>query len=129
MLFASPVGPAQNSSTFSPLVNALKSYPNVHMRNVNLWTFAAGTPFENWINKGDLFHSEHIVAHTSDALRLMALYRFGGIYMDLDVVVLKSFENVKPNFSGFESENQVESAIMGFTQSGIGHEIVARCAR
>lgn len=49
--------------------------------------------------------------------------------MDLDVVVQKSFENVKLNFAGAELNGQVGATIMGFTQTGIGHGIASLCAR
>ena len=45
-----------------------------------------------------LFHSPSLLgspyraAHTADALRLLLLYRYGGLYLDLDFVVLHSLE-------------------------------------
>lgn len=129
VLFASPVGLAKDSSLHPPLVNVLKAYPNVFFRSLYFWSYAAGTPFEKWLDEGDLFKSDYVVEHTADCLRFMTMYRFGGLYMDLDVIVQKSFENIKLNFFGCESEYQVESAIMSFTRSGFGHEIAERCAR
>lgn len=41
------------------------------------------------------------VPHASDILRYTTLYKFGGTYLDLDVIVLKPFD-IK-NFAG-ESE-------------------------
>lgn len=57
----------------------------------------------------------------------MSMYKFGGIYMDLDVVVQKSFEHVEPNFTGAESNKQIAAGIMSFAPSGFGHHVAEMC--
>lgn len=54
-------------------------------------------------------------AFVTDYVRLYALYNHGGIYMDTDVEVIKSFDGFLNNkaFSGFESDNRVTTGIMG----------------
>lgn len=53
-------------------------------------------------------------AFVTDYVRLYAIYQFGGIYMDTDVEVLKSLDNLLnlPGFSGFESETEIPTGIM-----------------
>lgn len=54
-------------------------------------------------------------AFVSDYVRLYAIYKFGGIYLDTDVLVIKplnNFLNLKC-FFGFEDENYVNAAIIG----------------
>lgn len=53
-------------------------------------------------------------AFVTDYIRLHALYHFGGIYMDTDVEVLKSLDDLLhlPGFSGFESDKDVPTGIM-----------------
>jgi hypothetical protein len=53
-------------------------------------------------------------AFVSDFVRLYVLYHFGGIYMDTDVEVLKSLDDLLylPGFSGFESDKDVPTGIM-----------------
>lgn len=48
-------------------------------------------------------------AFVSDYVRLYALYNYGGIYLDSDIKVLKSFTDLLNNraFSGFESNDRV----------------------
>lgn len=48
-------------------------------------------------------------AFVSDYVRLYALYNYGGIYLDSDIKVLKSFNDLLNNkaFSGFESKDRV----------------------
>lgn len=54
-------------------------------------------------------------AFTSDVVRLWALDKFGGIYMDTDVEVYKSLDEFlsDPAFSGFEDINYPVTATLG----------------
>lgn len=60
-------------------------------------------------------------AFVTDYVRLWAIYNYGGIYMDIDVEVLKPLDRflVHPAFSGFESSELIPTGIMGSEQSGI----------
>lgn len=119
----------KNAAHNSPVIEALMSYPNIYMRNVHLWSYATGTPFVYWLMRGDLFDSKYLISHTSDLLRYLSMYKFGGIYMDLDVVVQKSFENVEPNFTGAESSKEIAAGVMSFSHTGIGHKVAELCVR
>ena len=59
-------------------------------------------------------------AFVTDYVRLWALYRYGGIYMDTDVEVIKSLDKflVHPAFSGFETSDAVPTGIMASEQYG-----------
>ena len=59
-------------------------------------------------------------AFVTDYIRLFALYSEGGVYMDTDVEVLKSLDNLLhlPAFSGFESEKDIPTGIMASQKSG-----------
>lgn len=54
-------------------------------------------------------------AFAADYIRLYALYKYGGIYLDSDVEVLKSFDDLLslPYFIGCDSQNKIEAAIIG----------------
>jgi len=54
-------------------------------------------------------------AFVSDYVRLFVLYRYGGIYMDTDVEVIKPIDRflVHGAFSGFEDETSIPTGIMG----------------
>lgn len=53
-------------------------------------------------------------AFVTDVVRLYALYKEGGIYMDTDVEVLKPLDNLLKYeaVSGFESSNQIPTGLM-----------------
>lgn len=59
-------------------------------------------------------------AFVTDYVRLYVIYHHGGIYMDTDVEVLKSLDDLLhlPAFSGFESETEIPTGIMASELSG-----------
>lgn len=123
VLFASPVA-AIDPKNISQRISALLQYPNVFLRHNDLWKYTKDTPAQQWFESGVLFQSQFLTAHLSDFLRLMTLWRFGGIYMDLDVIVKESFDNVPLNFAGAESEDVVANGVMSYDSNGFGHYIV-----
>ncbi|XP_036333100.1 lactosylceramide 4-alpha-galactosyltransferase [Rhagoletis pomonella] len=125
VLFASPAYRDYNNTP--PVIEAILSYPNVHLRNLNLWTYAAGTPMYQWLKDGKLFSSSYVLSHLSDFLRYLTLWRWGGTYLDMDVVVLRSLEKLPPNYTGAESSTFLAAGVMNFSPDGFGHEIAEKC--
>ncbi|MGL5937581.1 MAG: glycosyltransferase family 32 protein [Phocaeicola sp.] len=60
-------------------------------------------------------------AFVTDYVRLYALQKIGGIYMDTDVEVLKSLDKFldAPAFSGFETKELIPTGIMASEKDGI----------
>lgn len=58
-------------------------------------------------------------AFVSDYVRIYALYNFGGIYLDTDVEVLKSFDPFLNNsaFIGFENKTMIGTGIIGASKN------------
>lgn len=58
-------------------------------------------------------------AFAADYIRIYALYHYGGIYLDTDVEVLKSFDDLLhlPYFAGTEGGNWIEAAVLGAEKS------------
>lgn len=127
VLFAAPVG-FRNKSAI-PLLDALHAYPNVHFRFVNLSTYAQNTPLDEWMRSGEIFRSKYMNSHLSDIMRYLTLFKYGGTYLDLDVVVLKSFVDMQPNYAGAESARWVAAGVMNFEPDGHGHELAEMCVR
>ena len=55
-------------------------------------------------------------AFVSDYFRLRALYEFGGIYLDTDVEIYKSFDDLlsKKGFVGYMHDALIGTAVLGF---------------
>lgn len=60
-------------------------------------------------------YQEKKYAFASDYVRLRALYDYGGIYLDADVEVLKSFNDLLHNkaFTCFEDEHRIAAFVLG----------------
>ncbi|XP_016945700.3 lactosylceramide 4-alpha-galactosyltransferase [Drosophila suzukii] len=133
VLFAGPTyrisTGGHNNSHPQTLVEAILSYSNVHLRRLNLESYAAGTPMEEWLKDGRLSRSKYLFSHISDFLRYLTLYRYGGLYLDMDVVVLRNMEKVPPNYTGAESNTHLAAGVMSLAATGFGHEIAASCLR
>ncbi len=54
-------------------------------------------------------------AFAADYIRLYAVFHYGGIYMDMDVEVVKSFDDLlaSPYILGLESESGIEAGVFG----------------
>lgn len=60
-------------------------------------------------------YNERKFAFASDYVRLYVLYKYGGIYLDSDIEVLKSFDSILDNkaFTGFEAPRHIAAWIFG----------------
>ena len=68
-------------------------------------------------------YQEKKFAYVSDYARIKALYQYGGIYMDTDVMVYKSFNDLLDNkcILGFEEENYIVTSFMACVP---GHDLI-----
>lgn len=130
VLFASPVGYRENVTNLPANIEFLKSYPNIHLRNNNIWKYAENSPLEKWLHTGALFESNNLFERMSDVLRYLTLYKFGGIVMDLDVIVQQNFDHLGHNFAGDESvDGLVGGDVIHFGDDKVGRKIAERCIR
>ena len=65
-------------------------------------------------------------AFAADYIRLYALYKYGGIYLDTDVEIIKNFDDLLhlPYFIGLEQNEIIEAAVFGAEK---GADWVADC--
>lgn len=82
--------PMNGGMTASPrYVKELFRYPNVKIWKLDIPGFLAGTSLQDWDFKGHLEKSNWPVEHSSDVLRYVSLLKYGGTYLDLDVIIRK----------------------------------------
>lgn len=108
----------------TPVLEALRKYPNVHIMHMNMTQLAMGSPMEEFIIKGEwLSKSWHKTTHTSDVLRLLLLWNYAGTYVDMDIIVQKPLDSVSPNYACPQSYYQMNGAILNF-DTDHGRELV-----
>lgn len=119
---------AKISNQSKRLFNQLKSYPNVRIRHIYPLEYVKNTPLESWYKSGELKRSYWPTSHMSDILRYLTLWKYGGIYLDLDVVITTSLEELK-NFAGAEDWEHVGAGAVGFDGSELGRRMADTCIR
>lgn len=119
-----------NDYPANDFIRALQTYPNIHFKYFDVIDITDKTPLDEWIHNATLFQSYFIDVHVSDVYRLVILWRYQGIYLDLDMLVLENLDNIPTNLVCVESEvnHQVGTAI--FSVNGeLGREIIELCLK
>lgn len=116
VIFACSVGFERNDKIFQKL----GALPNVHMRLLSWPIYANDTPAELWAHSSQLYLSFWPETHVADFLRLLLVYRFGGMYMNMDFVTLSSFDSLPESFLSQEQPGAVSISLLRFAKTGIG---------
>lgn len=106
-------------------------YPEKIQKCINSWKKCL-PDYEIWLwdfNRFDINSSIWVkeafenkkYAFAADYIRFFALYNYGGIYLDSDVEVLKSYDDLLhlPYFLGYEYSGCIEAATMGSEKGNI----------
>lgn len=120
LLFNSPVSPDMlRVSSLSKLLE----FPNIKVARVHASAYAKDSIVHSIVNKR-LNKSLHPIEHTADIMRLLTLKKWGGVYLDLDQVVVKSFDMLPSNWIAKESNEDVSSGAMAFSKDEIGKNMI-----
>lgn len=65
--------------------------------------------------------------HISELLRLITLYRYGGIFLDLDVLLLSTLEDLHLNYAGAMTNQSISNSVLSLEPNGFGHQIAEWC--
>lgn len=127
VLFTSPGILRYEGTESDNVIRSLLTYNNVHLLHVNIDNYTRNTPIENLYEEGHLEYSYYAQSHMSDLLRYLTLWKYGGIYLDLDVIVIKPFTKLSENFAGAESERYVAAGVLSFSNDEKGHSFATAC--
>ncbi|XP_072386653.1 lactosylceramide 4-alpha-galactosyltransferase-like [Diabrotica undecimpunctata] len=127
LLYASPGIFKFEGNESDYFLRSLLSYKNVHILHLNYGNYVKGTPVETLWTSGKIEKSSYVVSHASDVLRYVTLWKYGGIYLDLDVVVIKSLQDLPLNYAGIQSEKEVAAGVVSFESDGFGHSLADKC--
>jgi len=119
--------PRINVRSVDHLTKSTAAYNNIHFRYLNVRAFLRGTPLEKLWRKKAIQTSKFAVSHLSDVLRYAILWRFGGTYVDTDVIFIKPLPSPasKPNLIGRERDDKPHLAA-GIMRFEFGHPAMAR---
>ncbi|XP_077490337.1 lactosylceramide 4-alpha-galactosyltransferase-like [Amblyomma americanum] len=108
---------------------ALCSLSNFRDFRLNLTEAFSETPLESWYRSRNWTRGPYGIEDLSDGIRLAVLWKRGGTYLDLDVIVLKDLSALR-NSVMFEVTGQLTNSVLFFDK---GHpfvgEALRRCAQ
>ncbi|CAH2980081.1 unnamed protein product [Chilo suppressalis] len=125
VLFTAP----GTNETLGKSKKLLQELGNVKFYRIHLTKYAKGTPLEDFVAKGALNRTRWRISHTSDVLRYLTLFKWGGVYLDLDVVVAKPFNGLARNWAARESEDSVAAGAMAFSRDRVGRTMAEATIR
>lgn len=100
-------------------------FPNVQMRPLDLGELFRDTPLAAWYAAARRRWEPYLLPVLSDASRLALMWKFGGIYLDTDFIVLKDLRNLS-NALGIQSRYVLNGAFLAFKRR---HAFIALCMR
>ena len=109
-----------------------KDYPEDIKKCIESWKILDNYQFVRWDESNCSFDENEFVkaaykekkyAFLSDYYRLKALYEYGGIYLDTDIIINKKLDKFLKHkgFAGFFSDCSIGTAVIG---SAAGNEII-----
>ncbi|XP_063212932.1 lactosylceramide 4-alpha-galactosyltransferase-like isoform X1 [Chroicocephalus ridibundus] len=101
----------------------LRCFPNVEIQPLDLPELFSGTPLAKWYLQSYHRWEPYFLPVLSDACRITIMWKFGGIYLDTDFIVLKNLKNLT-NALGIEDQNVLNGAFLSFTPK---HEFMELC--
>ncbi|XP_069484329.1 lactosylceramide 4-alpha-galactosyltransferase [Ambystoma mexicanum] len=99
-------------------LSLLGCFPNVEIRPLDLMDLFANTPLYAWYSSAWRKWEPHRLPILSDACRIAILWKYGGIYLDTDFIVLKDLKNLT-NSIGTQSTYVLNGAFLAFDREHI----------
>ncbi|XP_060691018.1 lactosylceramide 4-alpha-galactosyltransferase-like isoform X2 [Hemiscyllium ocellatum] len=105
-------------------IRLLSSFKNVIILPLNPKELFSNTPLAGWYEKVDPSKETFWYHVLADGCRLALLWKYGGIYLDTDIISIKPLQF--ENFLCEESINCANNAALGFNHS---HSFIESCLR
>ncbi|KAK0681851.1 A4GAT galactosyltransferase, partial [Pygoscelis papua] len=91
----------------------LSCFPNVEIQPLDLPELFSGTPLAKWYLQSEHQKEPYFLPVLSDACRIAIMWKFGGIYLDTDFIVLRNLKNLT-NALGIECKYLLNGAFLSF---------------
>ncbi|XP_043825188.1 lactosylceramide 4-alpha-galactosyltransferase [Dromiciops gliroides] len=104
-------------------ISLLSCFSNVEFQPLDLTDLFEGTPLARWYASINQRWHPYLLPILSDAARIAIMWKFGGIYLDTDFIVLKNLKNFT-NVLGTQSKYVLNGAFLAFEPK---HEFMKLC--
>ncbi|KAJ8728397.1 hypothetical protein PYW08_016782 [Mythimna loreyi] len=121
VMFSAPVSEAvyQRSS-----IAKLRRFANIKFARIHIGEYARNTPLEAMVASAPFNKSHFPLEHTSDILRYLTLYKWGGVYLDTDMLVVKSLTPLGNNWVAKQDSSFVNAAAIAISTDQLGRKLV-----
>ncbi|XP_067143883.1 lactosylceramide 4-alpha-galactosyltransferase-like [Centruroides vittatus] len=106
------------------MFNLTRKYSNIQFIKSTFQEIFKDTPLFKWCKRKEWIKSEYKVLDLSDAARYALIWKYGGIYLDLDIVMLKSISFLG-NFVIKEHDTSIGGSIFGIKHHN--HSFLLNC--
>ncbi|KAM9316914.1 alpha-1,4-N-acetylglucosaminyltransferase-like isoform 2-T2 [Gastrophryne carolinensis] len=93
----------------------LASFQNIYLFPLRMETLFINTPLLPWFKKVDPYKEVYWTHVSSDACRLASIWKYGGIYMDTDIISLRPIPH--ENFLAAQTLAEASNGVFGLTPS------------
>ncbi|XP_071999541.1 alpha-1,4-N-acetylglucosaminyltransferase-like isoform X2 [Engystomops pustulosus] len=100
----------------------LSSLRNIYFFPMNLKELFTGTPLDDWFSKINIQQQSYWTHVSSDGCRLVLVWKYGGIYLDTDVISIRTIP--KQNFLAAEHAQSSSNGVFGFSPR---HNFTQKC--
>ncbi|XP_030032041.2 lactosylceramide 4-alpha-galactosyltransferase [Manduca sexta] len=97
-------------------LTTLKGFHNVKLMKIDIKKIKKFSQLANKIINKSIYPAEQL----SHLLRFETLRTWGGVYLDFDVIVVRSFDSLPKNWVARETANSIGSAILAFARDDVG---------
>ncbi|KAK5641077.1 hypothetical protein RI129_009624 [Pyrocoelia pectoralis] len=129
LMYTSPGLIRDNITLSDQLLHALIKFENVQVTHLNYKKLLKNTVVEELYTNSKIQLSKFPINTSSNIARLLVLSKFGGVYLDLDMVIMKSLNGLVPNFAVAESDTSVNNAVLSIGVNGSGQEFIRLCLK
>lgn len=118
------MGPASKLFLESTIYKLLNKKNNIHFYRVNIVDFVKNTPIENLLPSEIIEINKHwCLESLAGMIKYLALYKYGGMYLDLDVITVKSFDSLSANWVAMQDSDLLGTVAFALSKNGIGRKI------
>nr|XP_027235184.1 lactosylceramide 4-alpha-galactosyltransferase-like [Penaeus vannamei] len=105
------------------LESLTRELSNIQIVHLDVNKLFEKSPLAEWFTQRRWEESDWPLSHFNDAIRWLLLWYYGGVYLDLDVVVKRPLTEL-PNCTGLESSQWASAGVLKFTPA---HPLIRAC--
>ncbi|CAG0923426.1 unnamed protein product [Notodromas monacha] len=114
-----------NAIVYPTLITLLlNKHENIIVRKIDVGRFLSTSPLKQMDIENTLKKSKYVTEHASDLMRFALLHEYGGIFLDLDMIVLKKLPEVANGVATANNGTFLNPAFIAFEKD---HPVLLDC--